>query len=574
MIYSLTWLPEVLLGAGLKVAQAPDWESRGRAPMGLVRGVMCHHTATGAPGNMPSLHMLIAGRPDLPGPLAQLGLGRDGTFYVIAAGRANHAGAGSWEGITTGNSSFIGIEAENDGKNEPWSPVQMEAYQRGAAAILKKLGAGANMCCGHKEYAAPHGRKVDPTFDMPLFRREVAAFLSGRTPSAPIPATDGQQRPTLRRGSKGEAVKQAQTLLDVDVDGFFGTNTEAALREVQRKGGLVPDGILGPKSWEALSSGTAAIAAPAAPSPTEALAPEAAAPALPQADTAAQKPILQGRTAVGPGGKRFAVSKGPGFFTIGETTLSAWLGRNPPLPPTVSSSVKNVVAAMSVVEGGLEAVNSYDDAHLSFGAFQWTAGVGDAAGELAVLLARFKAADPIGFQECLGQYGLDAIVQDSHATTGFLSVNGTPLRTSSQKSVLRNIEWAYRFWRAGHHESLRACEFMLAASRLDRFATLAVHGKPLREWMSSELAIALILDEHVNRPGHVPGTVRDAIESIGEQSSDPTRWSQEQEHKLIDAYLAKRESTTMTDSSGRAGKIEKFVRLGRLSDRRGSFTTA
>ena len=57
---------------------------------------------------------------------------------------ALHAGAGVWQGVTTGNSSFIGIEAENTGlPNDPWPAVQVEAYQRGVAAILKHIGKGA-----------------------------------------------------------------------------------------------------------------------------------------------------------------------------------------------------------------------------------------------------------------------------------------------------------------------------------------------------------------------------------------------------------------------------------------------
>src|SRR6266852_5379520 len=100
--FSLTWLAQVLLDAGLKVSETDGWKSRGRGEMGTVKGVMCHHTATAksAPGNMPTLRMLIDGRSDLPGPLAQLGLGRDGSFYIIAAGRCNHAGKGAWQGIT------------------------------------------------------------------------------------------------------------------------------------------------------------------------------------------------------------------------------------------------------------------------------------------------------------------------------------------------------------------------------------------------------------------------------------------------------------------------------------------
>src|SRR5215475_8543429 len=89
------------------------WETRGRGEMGTVKGVMCHHTSGAPTGNMPSLGVVTNGRSDLPGPLAQLCLGRDGTFFVVAAGRCNHAGLGNWQGLTSGNSYLIGIEAEN-----------------------------------------------------------------------------------------------------------------------------------------------------------------------------------------------------------------------------------------------------------------------------------------------------------------------------------------------------------------------------------------------------------------------------------------------------------------------------
>src|SRR5665213_3387901 len=136
------WLQQILLDAGLKVAVQPGWETRGAGNFGPVRGVICHHTAGPLTGNMPSLGVVTNGRPDLAGPLAQLCLGRDGAFYVVATGRANHAGAGAWEGITTGNTSFIGIEAENAGTDEDaWPDVQMDAYHRGVAAILNKIQA-------------------------------------------------------------------------------------------------------------------------------------------------------------------------------------------------------------------------------------------------------------------------------------------------------------------------------------------------------------------------------------------------------------------------------------------------
>ena len=260
MAFALTWLAEVLDDAGLKVAEQPGWRTRGRGDVGPTKGVMCHHTAGPLKGIMPSLGIVTNGRSDLPGPLAQLCLGRDGTFFVVAAGRANHAGAGSWQGQTAGNTNFIGIEAENTGlatgpQADPWPTVQIDAYQRGVAAILKKIGAPAIMCCGHKEYALPKGRKSDPDFDMDAFRRQVSVFMGDAAPKPVlIPVADATGRPTLRRGARGDLVKKIQTALHVDADGIFGPGTEAALRKFQSAKGLVPDGIAGPQTWAALGT--------------------------------------------------------------------------------------------------------------------------------------------------------------------------------------------------------------------------------------------------------------------------------------------------------------------------------
>lgn len=190
MTYSLTWLPQVLTAAGLHVTEQPGWQTRGHGDVGTIKGVLCHHTAGAKTGNAPSLGIVTNGRPDLSGPLAQLVLGRDAMFYIVAAGSCYHAGAGNWQGVTEGNHSFIGIEAENTGlqNDSPWPDVQVEAYAKGAAAILTHIHAPVIMCAGHKEYALPHGRKSDPDFDMNAFRVRVSKFMPGMTaPFIPVP---------------------------------------------------------------------------------------------------------------------------------------------------------------------------------------------------------------------------------------------------------------------------------------------------------------------------------------------------------------------------------------------------
>jgi N-acetylmuramoyl-L-alanine amidase len=63
---------------------------------------------------------------------------------------------------------------------------------------------------------------------------------------------------TLRRGSRGEAVRTLQTKLKRwgyytgAVDGIFGSGTEKAVKAFQRKVGLTADGIVGAKTAAAL----------------------------------------------------------------------------------------------------------------------------------------------------------------------------------------------------------------------------------------------------------------------------------------------------------------------------------
>lgn len=172
------WLADAARLTGYPVAELSGWKSRGHGGMTSVEGVVCHHTAGPKTGEYPSLQVVRDGRAGLPGPLANLGIGRSGTIYVVAAGLAYHAGVSSWAGYSDLNYRFLGIEAESTGLGTgDWTPEQLDCYPRLVAALLYYMRRNASRACAHRECAP--GRKIDPTgIDMPAFRARVGQMLA------------------------------------------------------------------------------------------------------------------------------------------------------------------------------------------------------------------------------------------------------------------------------------------------------------------------------------------------------------------------------------------------------------
>lgn len=55
---------------------------------------------------------------------------------------------------------------------------------------------------------------------------------------------------TIKKGSKGNAVRIWQIVIGENADGIFGIETEKSTKVFQSKHGLVADGIVGKKSWK------------------------------------------------------------------------------------------------------------------------------------------------------------------------------------------------------------------------------------------------------------------------------------------------------------------------------------
>lgn len=170
-------IPTRLKDYGLKVVEIAGWQTRGSSSF-HPQGSVTHHTVGSKNGNAPSLAVVVYGRSGLPGPLANVLQARDNTIYVVAAGRANHAGQGSWRGLS-GNSSVFGNEVENTGYNtgpsgEPWQEDQIDTMARVAAAMADGRW-GAEMSCFHKEWTP---RKIDAhTLSGADLRKRVTSHL-------------------------------------------------------------------------------------------------------------------------------------------------------------------------------------------------------------------------------------------------------------------------------------------------------------------------------------------------------------------------------------------------------------
>ncbi len=244
----LTQLAAVARRTGFAVVEVPGWKTRGHGPQPEVDGVVCHHTA-----GWNDMHIVRDGRPGLDGPLSQIWLRRDGTIFVVAAGRCWHNAPSLSLGHT--NSHSIGIEAENDGR-APWPAKQLDAYKRLCAELCREFKLSASMVKGHKEV---NRSKPDPhSINMGDFRADVARLMKGEKPKS-LPEQDGVpefQHPLklvspMMRGDHVRAwqARAKQIGFALDADGIYGGQSETVCRALQRRAGIPITGAVDEETW-------------------------------------------------------------------------------------------------------------------------------------------------------------------------------------------------------------------------------------------------------------------------------------------------------------------------------------
>lgn len=194
-----TGLAARIRAKGVRTVEIGGWQTRGNPTGFNPRGAGHHHTAGSALGIAPSLNICIYGRTDVPGPLANVLQSREpnpwnDTAYVIAAGKANHGGVGTWSGrsgTVDSNYESHGLEVEHTGMSAV-SEIRHEISARILAAMIEAPGSPRDhtMVWEHFEYARPLGRKIDFRYLTPYN----AAWVRGRV-GFWVGRTVGQQPP-------------------------------------------------------------------------------------------------------------------------------------------------------------------------------------------------------------------------------------------------------------------------------------------------------------------------------------------------------------------------------------------
>lgn len=257
---------------GLTVRFESGWKRRGAsggAQMKAVAGVLWHHDVSPRSGTYPLRNMLKNGRAGLTGPLCHIGFDRDGTVWVVGAGKANHAGTGKVSGVPRngGNTRLIGIEMTSAGTRPwDWTAAQLRQMPRLGAALSDIFGLSTSQHWAHYEY---QNGKIDPAGlpgNMPGLRSRIGAVRFGgisgggaTVPRPSVPADDG-----LSSGlADVDKAQRSLAALGYDpgpLDGIFGTRTETATRQAQQDLGITPaDGRPGPATRTILEDAVSTI---------------------------------------------------------------------------------------------------------------------------------------------------------------------------------------------------------------------------------------------------------------------------------------------------------------------------
>lgn len=269
---------------------------------------------------------------------------------------------------------------------------------------------------------------------------------------------------------------------------------------------------------------------------------------------------------------KYGKGGGPMYPETGDHKLAGYEGWDDMVKKgEATDSQRKVAGAMSENEGGFDSVQAYDNQTISAGVMQKTIDE-NGRGELAQQLSDFKTNHPDDYQRLFADRGWS--VSGDPPTASFRTPDGKDLTGSALKDYIKSDDparWQSTlgpFRDAGSDPAWQRQQAGDFLQRIDSAVDAKPNGydRPIGDYLSSERGAAQVLDQSVNRPGHVSGDVGRALNDFyaanPTASRDPSQWTAAQraqyEPQILDSYIGYRadhSKSPMTDNQGRADRI-------------------
>ncbi|MFC5698812.1 hypothetical protein ACFPU0_25135 [Pseudomonas sp. GCM10022186] len=215
--------------------------------------------------------------------------------------------------------------------------------------------------------------------------------------------------------------------------------------------------------------------------------------------------------------------------------------------------------AMSPNEGNLDSIQSYDSEILTAGAMQKTINP-QGQGEFYEQILRFRNRHPARyselFEECgwsvdggeISYKGLTKSALKKEIRKDFTSTSAPGKKESAILAPVLNTI------RCSEYIELQVMDF-IKRLRLATSITPSGHAYQIKQYVRSNLGLALVLDHHINRPGFVARDFGAALQRFFNANpntpTNPQNWGvnhQSYEDRILEDYGATRQ---MTDATGR-----------------------
>jgi hypothetical protein len=209
--------------------------------------------------------------------------------------------------------------------------------------------------------------------------------------------------------------------------------------------------------------------------------------------------------------------------------------------------------------GGYNAINAYDNVALSIGLFHWN------RDKLRDLLYKYKKENEQNYNEYITKYGLTI------SESKLIEVDGFKVNIA-QPEELRKLKIIYCFIKAAGDRDFQKVQKEFAEGWLSTVLEKRIRGKTIKDYITSEHGIALVLDVSVYKGPNsdlISEMVNHAIDKVLSKNiaDTPANWNDAVEQDIINALNSFLDGNEDNQVPSRKNKINS----ANLNKKRNSF---